>query len=241
LKNGESVNNSHPPVARTRIRSTGEKNGVAETPRHHPIRRHAAGPLQDHTIHARKRQEAREGHDDRLHAHDDDHQSEQDLVDHANADPNNEHAQRRRHQSQTVQRNDRDIDEREQWPDGEIDRAASSKCHRHQRIGRKDQGRRHDDRTAKPGKRNQVRSANHRDAYQNGKQQDRNQKIGVLRTPRLRHGENRSSLSEFDDPAPIRIRRRALAASDRKRTASREGATLPSPLRIKRKDLSEYG
>ena len=72
----------------------GRKDGVAETPRYHPVRRYAARSRQDHAIDPRKRKETREGHDDRLHTHDDDHQSEQDLVDHADTNRYDKHAER---------------------------------------------------------------------------------------------------------------------------------------------------
>ena len=169
------------------------KDRVAEAPGDHPVRRHAAGPRQDHAIDAGQRQKARKSHDDRLHANDDDHQCEQDLVDHTDADRHDKHTKRRGHQSQSVQRNDRDVDEGQQRPDGKVNRAAARDRNRHERIGGEDQRRCDDDRTAEPGERNQARPPDHRNARQDRKQQNGNQEIGVLRTPGFRHGDCRLS------------------------------------------------
>src|SRR5580700_597089 len=95
----------------------GRKDGVAETPRHHPVRRDTAGPRQNYAVNARKRKEPRESYDDRLDAHNDDHKSKHDLIDHADTDRDDEDAERGRNQSDAIQRNDRDIDEREQRSD----------------------------------------------------------------------------------------------------------------------------
>ncbi len=171
----------------------GREYGGPKAPACHELWCHTTGAGQDHQVDAGQCQKPRQRHDDRLHPHPDHDGGEQKLVQNPDADCHEEHAEWARHHLQPVQFDDADVDEGQQRPHRQINRAATRHRQRHQRIGGQRQRGRHDDRRPEPRQRHKAGPPHRRDAQKHRDQQDRHQQIGACRGGSFRHAAGFSS------------------------------------------------